>query len=297
MFNLGTQQLDYLGQNGNSRSARELHYGNVAPRIGFSFMATPKTVVRSGFGIVFIDQSGITTPFTTPQFPFIQNVAQKTQDGINAAFVLSGGPSVAPIPFTPDAGLGQSVYTAKKTAGSGYVEQWNLAVQRSITNNMSAEVAYVGSHIVHVGIPDSNLNQLTTSQLSQGQSLLKQVPNPYYGQIPISSSIGTPTVAQAQLLKPYPRFVNIATYRNNSGTTNYNAIETKVEQRFSHGTSFIFAYTHSKLIDDASSVFSSTVLSSPNSSSLIAADTFRPYLERDSSNGDMPNRDFVHWDL
>ena len=55
------------------------------------------------------------------------------------------------------------------------------------------------------------------------------------------------------------------------------------------GSRFLFAYTHSKLIDDASSVFSSTVLSSPNSSSLVAADTFRPYLERDSSNGDMPN--------
>jgi hypothetical protein len=289
VFNLATQQLDYLGQNGNSRSARQLHYGNVAPRIGLSFLATPKTVIRSGFGIVFIDQSGITTPFTTPQFPFIQNVQQKTQDSVNAAFKLSGGPSVAPIPFTPNAGLGQSVYTAKKTAGSGYVQQWNLAVQRAITNNMSAEIAYVGSHIVHVGIPDSNLNQLTTDQLAQGSSLLMQVTNPYFGQIPISSSIGTKTVSQAQLLKPYPRFLNVATYRNNSGTTNYNAIQGKIEQRFSHGISLLFAYTHSKLIDDASSVFSSTVLSSPNTSSLIAADTFRPYLERDSSNGDMPN--------
>ena len=289
VFNLVTQQLDYLGQNGNSRSARELHYDNVAPRIGLSFLATPKTVVRSGFGIVFIDQSGITTPFTTPQFPFIQNVQQKTQDNLNAAFGLSGGPSVAPIPFTPDAGLGQSVYTAKRTAGSGYVQQWNLAVQRAITNNMSAEIAYVGSHIVHVGIPDSNLNQLTTDQLAQGASLLTQVNNPFFGQIPISSSIGTKTVSQAQLLKPYPRFQNVATYRNNSGNTNYNAIQTKVEQRFSHGIFFLFAYTHSKLIDDASSVFSSTVLSSPNTSSLVAADTFRPYLERDSSNGDMPN--------
>jgi Carboxypeptidase regulatory-like domain len=289
VFNLATQQLDYLGQNGNSRSARQLHYGNVAPRIGLSFLATPKTVIRSGFGIVFIDQSGITTPFTTPQFPFIQNVQQKTQDSVNAAFKLSGGPSVAPIPLTPDAGLGQSVYTAKKTAGSGYVQQWNLAVQRAITNNMSAEIAYVGSHIVHVGVPDSNLNQLTTDQLAQGSSLLTPVNNPYFGQIPISSSIGTKTVSQAQLLKPYPRFLNVATYRNNSGTTNYNAIQGKVEQRFSHGISLLFAYTHSKLIDDASSVFSSTVLSSPNTSSLIAADTFRPYLERDSSNGDMPN--------
>jgi hypothetical protein len=62
-----------------------------------------------------------------------------------------------------------------------------------------------------------------------------------------------------------------------------------VQQRFSDGLSFLFAYTHSKLIDDASSVFSTTVLSSPNSSSLIAADTFRPSLERDSSSGDMPN--------
>jgi Carboxypeptidase regulatory-like domain len=289
VFNLQTQQLDYLGVDGNSRSARELHFDNVAPRVGFTYLLAPQTVVRSGFGIVFIDQSGITTPFTTPQFPFIQNVQQKTGDSVNAAFALSNGPSVAPIPFTPDAGLGQSVYTVNRSAGSGYVQQWNLAVQRAITNNLSAEIAYVGSHIVHVGIPDSNLNQLTTAQLAQGPSLQTSVPNPYYGQIPASSPLGGKTISTAQLLKPYPRFQNVATYRANSGNTNYNAIQTKVEQRFSHGLSFLFAYTHSKLMDDASSVFSSTVLSSPNTSSLIAADTFRPYLERDSSSGDMPN--------
>ena len=78
VFNLATQQLDYLGKNGYPRSARELHYDNVAPRLGFAFQVTPDFVVRSGFGIVFIDQSGITTPFTTPQFPFIQNVQQRT---------------------------------------------------------------------------------------------------------------------------------------------------------------------------------------------------------------------------
>lgn len=289
VFNLATQQLDYLGQNGFPRSARALHYDNVAPRIGFAFLATPKTVVRSGFGIVFIDQSGITTPFTTPQFPFIQNVQQKTQDNLRPAFVLSHGPSVAPIPLTPDAGLGQSVYTADRSAGSGYSQQWNLAIQRSITNNLSAEIAYVGSHIVHVGIPDSNLNQLTADQLAQGASLLQTVPNPFYGQIPSSSSLGGKTIARAQLLKPYPRFLNVATYRHNSGQSNYNALEAKVEQRLSHGISFLFAYTHSKLIDDASAVFSTTVLSSPNSSSLIAADSYRPGLERDSSSGDMPN--------
>jgi hypothetical protein len=289
VFNLQTQQLDYLGKDGFSRSARQLHWGNVAPRIGLAYLLTQKTVARSGYGIVFIDQSGITTPFTTPQFPFIQNVQQKTQDNVNAAFTLSNGPSVAPIPLTPDAGLGQSVYTANRTAGSGYVQQWNVAVQRQITNTLSFEVAYVGSHIVHVGIPDSNLNQLSAGQLSQGASLLTQVPNPYYGQLTASSSIGGPTVTAAQLLKPYPRFLNVATYRNNSGGANYNAAQAKVEQRFSHGMYLLFSYTHSRLIDDASSVFSTTVLSSPNSNSLIAADTYRPQLERDVSSGDMPN--------
>ncbi len=293
VFNLATQELDYAGVDGNPKSARQLHYGNVAPRVGFTYMLDPKTVVRSGFGIVFIDQSGITTPFTLPQFPFIQNVQQKTQDSINSAFALSSGPTVAPIALNADAGLGQSVYTANRTAGSGYVQQWNLAVQRQITNNLSVDVAYVGSHIVHVGVPDSNLNQLTAAQLAIGltdpTALTGKVTNPFYGQVPISSPIGTKTIAAAQLLKPYPRFQNVATYRNNSGETNYNAFEAKVEQRLSHGLYLLAAYTHSKLIDDASSVFSSTVLSSPNSSSLIAADAFNPRLERDSSNGDMPN--------
>lgn len=293
VFNLQTQQLDYLGVNGNSRSARELHYGNVAPRLGLAYSVDPKTVIRAGFGIVFIDQSGITTPFTTPQYPFIQNVQQRTQDSYNAAFVLDAGPSVAPIPLTPNAGLGQSVYTANRTAGSGYVEQWNLAVERSLTNNLSVDVAYVGSHVVHVGIPDADLNQLTDVQLAMGLTnpgaLTKQVANPYFGQIPASSTIGGKTVAAAQLLRPYPRFQNVAIYRNNSGTSNYNAIEAKVEQRLSHSLYLLFSYTHSKLIDDASSVFSSTVLSSPNTSSLIAADTYRPLLERDASSGDSPN--------
>jgi hypothetical protein len=289
VFNLASQQLDYLGVDGHSRSARQLHYSNLAPRVGLTYLLTPQTIVRAGYGIVFIDQSGITTPFTTPQFPFIQNVQQKTQDSVNAAFSLANGPTIASIAHTADAGLGQSVYTVKRTAGSGYVQQWNLAVQRQLTSHLAIEAAYVGSHIVHVGIPDSNLNQLTAAQLATGSSLLNKVTNPYYGTIPTWSSLGAATVTQAQLFKPYPRFLNVATYRNNSGTTNYHAGEVKIEEQLTHGLTVLFSYTRSKLIDDASSVFSSTVLSSPNSSSLIAADTFHPRLERDLSSGDMPN--------
>ena len=33
--------------------------------------------------------AGITTPFTTPTFPFLQTVSQRTLDNITPAFVLA----------------------------------------------------------------------------------------------------------------------------------------------------------------------------------------------------------------
>jgi hypothetical protein len=288
VFNLTTQKLEYLGQNGFPDTARELHKLNFGPRIGLAYRVTDKTVVRSGYGIVWIEQAGITTPFTIPYFPFLQNVVQRTLDNVNPAFILSTGPSVAATPPTPDAGLGQGVFSVDRGLGSGYVQQWNLAVQREVTRNTSVELAYAGSIITHVGIPDTNINQLTVDQLSIGLPLLTNVPNPYFGIIPRSSSLGNPTIPQAQLLKPYPTFTNVTLFRNNVGTTNYNAFEAKVEQRLSHGLSLIASYTRSKLIDQASSVFDAAIISGPTPN-FPAADTYNRNLERDVSTGDMPN--------
>ncbi len=202
IFDVKTQQLNYLGKNGYPNTARELHWHDFGPRLGLSYRLGDKTVLRSGYGLVWTEQTGITTPFTIPQFPFLQTTSQRTLDNINPAFVLSGGPRVAPIPLTPDAGLGQGVFTVNRNLGSGYAQQWNLALQRELTHNLSFEVAYAGSHITHVGIPDVNINQLTVDQLATGAALTQKVPNPFFGQIPRSSSLGDPTIAAGQLLKP-----------------------------------------------------------------------------------------------
>ncbi|QHS53052.1 TonB-dependent receptor [Edaphobacter sp. 12200R-103] len=288
VFNLATQKYQYLGKDGFSRSARELHYGNFGPRLGFSYMATPTTVVRSSYGIIFIEQTGITTPFTTPQFPFLQTVQQTSLDSIHPAFALSQGPSIAPIALDENAGLGQGVFTVNRKLGSGYVQQWNLAVQHELTRDLSIEVAYTGSVITRVGIPDTNLNQLTAEQLASGSALTETTDNPFYGQIPASSSIGGRTVSVAQLMKPYPRFLTVSAFRNNTGRTNYNAAELKLEKRTSYGLTATLSYTHSKLMDDASSVFDSSILTGPVANYPVA-DSFNPSLERDVSLGDMPN--------
>src|SRR5581483_7500739 len=140
----------------------------------------------------------------------------------------------------------------------------------------------------HVGIPDVNINQLTVDQLAAGSSLLKKVPNPFFGQIPRSSSLGDPKIAVAQLLKPFPEFLTVAPYRNNVGSTVYHAFEAKLEQRLSRGLSYLVSYTHSKLIDTASSVFDASILTGPIANFPVA-DSFNLRRERDSSTGDIPN--------
>jgi len=288
VFNLDAQALEYAGENGNPRAARELHKLNFGPRLGLVDRLNDKTVVSTGYGLVWIEMAGITTPFTTPVFPFLQTVSQRTLDNIVPAFTLANGPSVDPIPLTPEAGLGQGVFSVDRDLGSGYVQQWNVSLQRQLTSTIVAEVAYLGSKITRVGIPDTNLNQLTVDQLAQGTTLLQRVPNPFFGTIPRSSSLGDPTIPRAQLLKPFPEYTTVSLYRNNVGTTIYNGFSARIEQRFTRGLSYLVSYTRSKLLDDASSVFDASILTGPVANYPVA-DSYNRRLERDYSTGDIPH--------
>jgi len=298
VFNLQTQQLDYLGQEGHPRAARQLHKLDFGPRAGAVARLTDKTVLSAGYGLVWIEQAGITTPFTTPVFPFLQTVSQRSLDNVAPAFVLANGPSVTPIPLTPDAGLGQGVFAVDAGLGSGYVQQWNVSLQRELTANTSVEISYAGSAIIHVGIPDTNLNQLSVDQLALGSALQQRVPNPYFGIIPRSSSLGDPTIPAGQLLKPYPEYTTVSLYRNNVGTTGYQGLEVGLTQRLSRGLTYSVSYTRSRLMDDASSVFDASVLTGPVANYPVA-DSFNRALERDYSTGDIPHVFVatVVWDL
>ena len=294
VFNLDSKQLEYPGQD----PVRPLKKNNFGPRIGLVYRLTDKTIVSSGYGLVWIEMAGITTPFTTPTFPFLQTVSQRALDNISPAFVLQNGPAVAPIGATPDAGLGQGVFAVDGSLGSGYAQQWNVSFQRELTTNTTIEASYVGSQITHVGIPDTNLNQLTAEQLAIGAPLLARVTNPFFGTIPRSSSLGDPTITVAQLMKPFPEYTTVSRYRNNVGTTRYNGLELSLRQRLSRGLLYSIAYTRSKLMDDASSVFDASILTGPIANYPVA-DSFNRTLERDYSTGDIPHLfvSSIVWDL
>src|SRR5205823_6062501 len=127
--------------------------------------------------MMFFEQSGITTSFTIPQFPFVQTVGQQSQDNVNAAFTLASGPTVQATAPNPDSGLGQGVFGVDRHNGSGYSQQWNLTVQKILGKNLNVEVGYLGSKNTRLGIPDFNINQLPSQYLSLGSALLPRVAN------------------------------------------------------------------------------------------------------------------------
>ena len=289
VFNLNTQVLDF------PHTARKLDCCNFGPRLGIAYRLGDSWVVRAGYGVIFFEQSGITTPFTMPQFPFIQTVGQQSQDNVDAAFALSGGPTVQVTAPNPNSGLGQGVFGVDRSNGSGYSQQRNLTIGKSFRDTWNVEVAYLGSKNTRLGIPDANINQLPTQYLSMGAALLTRVPNPYFGAVPASSSLGGATIAQQQLLRPFPRFTTVALFRDNVGNSSYNAVAVKLEKRLSRGLTMNAAYTFSKLMDDASSVFSQTIFTGPVLNSTGAADAYNRHLERDVSSGDIPQVFALGW--
>jgi hypothetical protein len=289
VFNLTNQVLDF------PHTARNLECCNFGPRLGVAYRIGDTWVVRVGYGLIFFEQSGITTPFTMPQFPFIQTMGQQSQDNVNSAFNLSSGPTVQVTPPNPNSGLGQGVFGVDSSNGSGYSQQRNLTIGKSFKDTWNIEVAYLGSKNTRLGIPDWNVNQLPTQYLPMGAALLTRVPNPYFGSIPTSSSLGGATIAQQQLLRPFPRFTTVALFRDNVGNSSYNAVAVKLEKRLTRGFTMNASYTFSKLMDDASSVFSQTIFTGPVLNNTGAADAYNRHLERDVSSGDIPHVFAAGW--
>ena len=157
--------------------------------------------------MIWFEQTGITTPFTLPQFPFVQTVGQQSQDNIKPAFILSNGPTVQvsppiPTPVWDKASSEQPPATVRQLAAMEFHPGENHRRQLEPGGRL------FGIEDTHLGVPDANINQLLTQDLSLGTALLAKVANPYLGQIPASSSLGGATITAQQLLRPYPRFTD-----------------------------------------------------------------------------------------
>ncbi len=229
----------------------------VSPRFGLAYRMNNKTVIRTGYGVFFLPNDvafntapniDISNAYTTP---FLGTV-----DGsITPADRLSN-----PFPNGIVSAPGRAANIQKLFYGQGVsaplfndpranTQQWNFDVQRELLSGMVIDVAYAGSKGTHLPGPNQALNQLPVEFLSQGASLLQQVPNPFVGQVQLGA-LAQPNVARAQLLRPYPQYTGYNLVAPMNRNSVYHSAQVKVEKRFAQGASVLVSYTYAKLISD-----------------------------------------------
>jgi hypothetical protein len=246
--------IGFVGQNGQPRSPFNTDWNNLQPRIGAAFQLTPKTVLRGGWGISYINtvSTGATLGFSQTT-PFVSTVdAGRTP----ATFLANPFPSGILQPVGASAGLatqlGQSLTYSDPSGAYGYVHSFSFGIQQQLPAQVVVEASYVGSRTLAVptthGINELSIANLALGDVSQGGTpsyLTQQVPNPFAGLLP-GTSLNGATVPRQQLLRSYPEFSGITVQDQPNGRFWYNSLQVKVDKRYSRGLLINASYTLSK---------------------------------------------------
>jgi hypothetical protein len=139
-----------------------------------------------------------------------------------------------------------------------YATQWNFDVQQELPGALLLDVGYVGTRGLKFPA-DLTLNQLPDAALALGDTLRALVANPFFGQIALGVD-SSKTVAQAQLLRPYPHFDGVTTAIASWAPSNYHALQFKLEKRYARSLTLLASYTWSKMMDIATGPFNGETL-------------------------------------
>jgi hypothetical protein len=244
----------------------------IQPRLGASYLVTPKTVLHAGFGYysgpqLFMNEEG----YSNQGFGFNQVFLTSPSYGI-AAGQLSNG-----IPYTPAAitathydpgaypNVGQTNsppnFIVPNNGRPPRFQQTTFGVEREIVNNLSVKVSYINNRGVWLnsdGLTNTT-NELTPSILLKKYGL--DVTNSSDFNL-LTQPISSPAVAArgftapystfpsgatlAQALRPYPQFGNVGDYYEHDGNWWYDALQIQVIKRLSNGLSGGLGYSWSK---------------------------------------------------
>jgi hypothetical protein len=245
----------FAGVDGNPRDIGNLSRLKFAPRIGVSYALNRKTVLRGGYGILYApvryDPSAALAPGYTQYTPY---VASNDGDQTPANVLDNPFPSGIEKPAGNSAGLltgiGGSVTSYDQGFKAPRVQQFSAGLERELPGKIALEAEYVGSRSNNLspgstGSTPINYNQLNPSNFNLGLAALSNsVSNPYYGNGG-TGVIGSPTVAQSQLLLPFPQFSSVNLLASSS-YADYNALLIKAERRVGRGLNLLSSFTWSR---------------------------------------------------
>jgi carboxypeptidase family protein/TonB-dependent receptor-like protein len=245
------------------------NYNNLSPRVGLAFdvFGNGRTVLRSGFGIIF-EQPSIRTfmfnggglnlnPSGIPYGVDDTNIQQPTGT-ITSFLQISGdgsqinwlapnqGPTIFPNAANSDTHCTLAtqcdVFGVDPHLKTPYVMNWNVNVQQELNKSTLLQVAYVANHGVKLySVTDINQNNpaFDPDELETvGRPLVTNCPASQGGQ-----GLGGPCL-------PWIGFLQFLGNRSNS---NYNSLQVTLTKRYSHGLYLLVGYTYAHAIDTSTS--------------------------------------------
>jgi len=286
----------------SGRTALPLNKKEWSPRLGVAYALTPKTVIRGGYGMFFIPNnlSFQGNPNNDAVNDSATNFFASNDKGLTPSATLNQNGCVLTFGATPlgntfactGAGpFGQGVSTLIAPAGRnpipnvsaffvnasspntadntgykpGYVEQWNLDLQRELPGGFFADIAYAGAHGIHLQQYTTNVNQISDNLLAQaaqqaaaGQTVA--IAQTFTGAYPfnfnVPGALGPGKLTVAQLDRPYPQFGGLNLYGDPCCSSRYDSLQLTVVKRFNQGGTLLVAYTNSKLLSNTDTLTS-----------------------------------------
>jgi len=254
-------------------------YRGYAPRVGFAYRVMPKTVLRGGFAVFTniplsqtADQQGFNFPFSgtsaVPNLTFTAAPRPLTNVGLTD---LNGNPLPAangtirtvapntPINLAPFPGLLTNV--TSNDYHNGYTLSGNFTIERELPWNTVVQAGYVFNNAVAL--------------------YASQYPNGFVGgkDNPAIYTAVNPSLSEFQLT-------------DNHAHSTYNSFQMTLRKNIpSAGLTFQLSYTHSKAIDNATTVYNGDAANS----GFVPENPFCWRCEKARASFDVPNRVVVNY--
>jgi hypothetical protein len=198
---------------------------NWAPRFGFAFKLTNKTVIRAGYGIFYSSYEAgplsIPNPGNNPPF-YVQSNFPAVNFSTPNPIVNQLSRGLPLNAFSNPAA--PSLFSLDPAFRDPYVQHWNFGIQQDLGFNTVWEISYAGS---------------AGKKLYEFRNVNQPLPT-------------TDPNADVDPRRPRPFLGGDLTYWCSCGSSTYHSLQTKVEKRFSSHLSFLGAYTYGKSIDEQS---------------------------------------------
>ncbi len=258
-------------------SPQNTYWKAIGPRVGFAYQLTPNTVLRSAYGIYY--SPVIVNGFAQTDSVGFSNscrlaaasstTAPIIQPGSMAAYPCALPPFINPTVANGSTGGSPSAILSN-TAEPGRIQNWTFDIQRQLGKDLMIELGYVGAHGDHLQAEQRAPNQVNPIYMSKGSCLdvlvTEQSTDPRCsGQTPVAIPYPSfvtdwgkqATVAQA--LRPYPQYTDFnldnSSFGNPFGFYTYEALQAKVQKRFSNGFTMLASYAWSKTLTNADGAY------------------------------------------